>query len=212
MAIVTYTPGFQHEDWVDNVDRVQAGGPNGFNLRFNTIEAEFQKIEQAVQTIDTALGSLGQQVRAPITVGLTPILLPFGANPPWSAISWSRVSGGVPLGTFVEKPTAQDQAWGVLPLNLPNGVRLTQLKPLGEQTGAGDVNTDLFQESRTDPFTRATLVTIPGFGGGATAPTPIPGTPTFDAAANLYYLLVRVQNAPAGSTMRFRGVQLTYQP
>ena len=44
MAIVTYTPGFQHEDWVDNVDRVQAGGVNGFNVRFNTIEAEFQKI------------------------------------------------------------------------------------------------------------------------------------------------------------------------
>ncbi len=30
MTIVSYTPTFQHEDWVDNRDRVQAGGSNGF--------------------------------------------------------------------------------------------------------------------------------------------------------------------------------------
>jgi hypothetical protein len=164
-----------------------------------------------VQTIDKALGSLGKQVSAPITIGLTPALLPFGGNLQWSAISWSRTSAGQPLGTFVEKPTAQDQAWGVLPLSLPNGVKLLNIKVLGEQNGAGDMATDLFQELRVDPFTRATLVTVNGLGAAATAPTPVPGTPIFDGGANLYYLLIRVQNA-TNSTIRFRSVQVTYQP
>jgi hypothetical protein len=211
MATVVYTPAFQHQEWVDNVDRVSAGGTNGFNVRFNSIEAEFQAVSQAVQTIDTVLSSLGKVVTAPITIGMTPVLLPFGSNPPWSAIFWSRISGGQPLGTFVEKPTATDQAWGVMPLSLPDGVKLTQLKVLGEQSGAGDVTTDLFQESRSDPFTRAILVTVTGLAGTATAPVAIPGTPVFNTAANLYYLLTRVQNA-AGSTVRLRGYQLTYEP
>jgi hypothetical protein len=214
---IVYSPTFQHEEWIDNVDRVQAAGSNGFNIRFNTIEAEFHSISQIVQLIDTALGSLGQQVAAPVTIGQTPAMLPFGANPTWSPISWSRTSGGQVLGTFVEKPAAQDQAWGVLSLDLPNGVHLTQIKVLGEQVGTGDVVTELRQEARTDPFARTTLVTVNGLAVAATAPTPIPGAPVFDGAANLYYLLVRVQNAttgapPAGSTIRFRGCQITYQP
>ena len=213
MAIVSYTPGFQHENWVDNVDRVQAGGPNGFNIRFNAIEGEFQKIEQAVHAIDTALGSLGEQVRAPVTVGLSPILLPFGGMAQWGGISWGHLTTeGVRLGTFVSKPGGQEQAWGILPLSLPDGVRLTELKVLGEQTGAGDMRTSLFQEARTEPFTQATLVTVKGLGGGATAPTAIPGTPTIDAAANLYYLMVTASNAAPNTTIRFRGCQLTYQP
>ncbi len=212
MANITYNRAFQHVDWIDNEDVVQAGGEKGFNTRFHAIEDEFDKLSSVFQQIKTALESLGAQVGAPLTIGLEPILLPFGANLQWSTVFWSRVSGGQPFGTFVEKPTAQDQAWGVLPLSLPNGVKLTKIKVLGEQTGAGDVTTDLFQESRVDPFTRATLVTVTGLAGAATTPTSIPGTPTFDGATNLYYLLVRVQNAAPGSTVRLRGFQLTYQP
>jgi hypothetical protein len=209
--MVEYTPDFEFVGWVDSVDAVQAGGPRGFNVLFDTIETEFQKIGQTVQTIDRALGLLGRQVSAPITIGLTPLLLPFGGNPQWSAIFWSRTSGGQPLGTFVEKPTAQDQAWGVLPLSLPNDVKLLSIKVLGEQNGAGDVVTDLVQELRVDPFTRATLITVNGLASAATTPTPIPGSPVFNGGTNLYYILIRVQNA-TNSTVRFRSVLITYQP
>lgn len=212
MADISYKRAFRHIDWIDNEDVVQAGGEKGFNSKFHGIEDEFDKLTSVIQQIRIALDSLGTQVSAPITIGVTPILLPFGANPQWSAIAWSRISGGQPLGTFVEKPAGQDQAWGVLPLSLPNGVKLTLIKVLGEQTGAGDVSTDLFQESRAAPFTRATLVSVTGLADANAAPIPIPGTPGFDGAANLYYLLTRVQNAAANSTVRLRGVQLTYQP
>ena len=209
--MVEYTPEFQFVGWVDNQDPVQAGGPRGFNILFDTVEAEFQKISSTVQTIDKALDSLGQVVSAPITIALNPILFPFGTNLQWSPIAWSRVALGQSQGTFVEKVSAQDQAWGVLPLSLPNGVKLLSIKVLGEQVGAGDMTTELFQELRVDPFTRATLVTVNGLASASTQPTPIPGTPVFDGAANLYYLLIHVVNA-ATSTVRFRSVQLTYQP
>lgn len=54
---ITYTPLFTHEDWIDNVDRVQAGGPNGFNIRFNSISEEFGKISTVVDSITAAIAS-----------------------------------------------------------------------------------------------------------------------------------------------------------
>jgi hypothetical protein len=215
MAIVSYTPSFQHEDWVDNVDRVQAGGANGFNVRFNAIEGEFQKLGQAVQTIDTALGSLGEPARGPVTIGLAPILFPFGDRPQWTAISWgTKVQPqGFFTATHVEKPFGPAEAWGILPLDLPHGVRLIQLRVLGNQgPGAVTMRTSLIQEARFDPFTQTTLVTIAGFDSGSTPPTPIPGMPRLDVAANLYYLQVAVTEAGPGVTIHFRGCLLTYQP
>src|SRR5262249_38267454 len=152
MAIVSYTPGFQHEDWVDNVDRVQAGGPNGFNIRFNAIEGEFQKIGPAVQPIDTALGSLGQPAQASVTIGLTPILFPFADRPQWTAISWGNkvLPQGFIVPTHVEKPFGPTEAWGILPLHLPHGVRLLKLRVLRALLlGGGTVHTPVTQEART---------------------------------------------------------------
>jgi hypothetical protein len=152
---------------------------------------------------------LESRLRATVTIVLTPILLPFDLRPQWSAIAWGRVTtGDVRLGSYVEKPREADEAWGILPLSLPNGVRLTQLKVLGEQTGTGNVKTSLIQEARTQPFTETPLVTITGFGDVAT----ITGRPAVDGTANLYYLRVVVSNAAHPSTVRFRGCQLTYRP
>jgi len=54
---ITYTPLFTHDDWIDNVDRVQAGGPNGFNIRFNGVAEEFGKLATVVASIGTAIDS-----------------------------------------------------------------------------------------------------------------------------------------------------------
>jgi hypothetical protein len=47
MAGVDYVPEFHHTLWTDNIDRVTAAGENGFNVRFQAVEAEFGKIAQA---------------------------------------------------------------------------------------------------------------------------------------------------------------------
>ncbi len=52
---IAYQSDFQPVDYVDNVDRVQAGGPNGINFRFNSIQAEFGKLEAIVAEVDTEI-------------------------------------------------------------------------------------------------------------------------------------------------------------
>jgi len=48
MANVTYKRNFQHQDWIDNEDIVQAGGPRGFNVEFHHLEGEFDAIAGVV--------------------------------------------------------------------------------------------------------------------------------------------------------------------
>ncbi len=62
-----YTREFQHQDWIDFVDPVAAGGSNGFNERFHALEHEFDLIAAAITSADTAIGQIEQ---APPAVGL----------------------------------------------------------------------------------------------------------------------------------------------
>jgi len=52
---ITYTPQFKHQDWIDNVDRVAAGGDNGFNARFHALEAEFTNLSKVVEDLSKAM-------------------------------------------------------------------------------------------------------------------------------------------------------------
>jgi hypothetical protein len=63
-----YTRQFQHTDWIDFVDPVQAGGNNGFNERFHALESEFDLVSAAITSVDNALTSFEQ---TPPAVGLT---------------------------------------------------------------------------------------------------------------------------------------------
>ncbi len=65
---VGYTRQFQHTDWIDFVDPVQAGGDNGFNERFHALESEFDLISSAIASVDNALEAFEQ---TPPQVGLT---------------------------------------------------------------------------------------------------------------------------------------------
>ncbi|HWE37621.1 MAG TPA: hypothetical protein VG406_13720 [Isosphaeraceae bacterium] len=58
MAPTGYNRQFQHQDWVDFVDPVQAGGNNGFNERFHALESEFDLISAAFSSVDTAVATL----------------------------------------------------------------------------------------------------------------------------------------------------------
>jgi Chaperone of endosialidase len=55
MASITYTRTYQHQDWIDNQDIVQAGGERGFNVEFHGLEAEFDKISGVVTQINGGL-------------------------------------------------------------------------------------------------------------------------------------------------------------
>jgi hypothetical protein len=57
-----YAVGFHHTDWLDNVDRVQAGGANGFNQRFRSLETEFVSIQHVMDNV----GLVAKELQAAI--------------------------------------------------------------------------------------------------------------------------------------------------
>jgi hypothetical protein len=68
VAPTGYTRQFQHTDWIDFVDPVQAGGGNGFNERFHALEGEFDFIATAIASTDSSIASIES---TPPAVGLS---------------------------------------------------------------------------------------------------------------------------------------------
>ena len=92
MADVSFTPTFTHTPWVDNRDRVQAAGPNGFNIRFSQLQSDLQTLSSVVSTIDTELAALASPVASRATSSTcTPTTSPF--PPP---LLGKLLSSGVP--------------------------------------------------------------------------------------------------------------------
>jgi hypothetical protein len=52
---ISYTTQFSHKDWIDFVDSVQAGGPNGINGRMHGIQAEFATVSQVIGQLNANL-------------------------------------------------------------------------------------------------------------------------------------------------------------
>jgi hypothetical protein len=69
---VSFTPTFEHADLIDNVDLVEAGGPNGLNKRLNAIESDFHQMSDVVARIGTVLDRLNltgpQRLSIPVTL------------------------------------------------------------------------------------------------------------------------------------------------
>jgi hypothetical protein len=55
MADITYQSTFGFVPWIDGESLVQAGTENGFNQKFQDIEAEFDKISGVFNDVDTAI-------------------------------------------------------------------------------------------------------------------------------------------------------------
>jgi hypothetical protein len=53
-----YAAKFYHKDWVDNVDRVQAAGQDGFNTRFHSLEDEFISIQSVMDSLTATAAEL----------------------------------------------------------------------------------------------------------------------------------------------------------
>jgi hypothetical protein len=79
-GLTGYTRHFQHKNWLDFIDPVQAGGDNGFNERFHALESEFDLIAAAISSVDDAVTNLENAAPA---IGLTLVLsLSDGAKIP----------------------------------------------------------------------------------------------------------------------------------
>jgi len=101
MADITYKRTFQHLDWIDNQDIVQAGGERGFNVEFHGVEAEFDNISGVISQIGA---------------GLT-----FQSLGPGGAVTYAGGNVGIGSGFSAANPPAQR-----LQVNLGDNTALTE--------------------------------------------------------------------------------------
>ncbi|MFE5590979.1 hypothetical protein [Streptomyces sp. NPDC056549] len=195
--IERYTPQFTHKDWIDNQDRVQAGGEDGINRRFHLLEAEFAGL--ADKQINPIIDVLGAPTRH---LTLVPALTRYtdaGADVP----AWAQ---GVDM---VEKPTNTAEAHGFMNVVLPDGVLVRSLLVTGtNQSSTGTLTVNLKGRK------------IDNTGGGAK--TFISSTRLDVAAQPLeevkitnesfrYFLTVEVTGAELSKPVKVFCIQLVYQ-
>jgi hypothetical protein len=202
MASTNYTPtNFGWQDWTDNVDRVQAGGNNGFNARFQALQAEFPLIADVIAQLNAAIAALSQPPPSTATLTLTPNLLTTAAN------GWAYLPG------VAVKPPTQTAAHGMMPVELPNGATVQTLKATGIVTGAGSLRIALVRQSvagdasASDQIVQLTPTGNPfSLTGNASAPFA-----TVDTTQFRYYLTALLDNAAAGDTVQIAAFQITYR-
>lgn len=202
MPPISYNPtNFQWQDWTDNVDRVQAGGDNGFNARFQVLQAEFPRVADVVALLSAALDALNQPPPSVVTLSLTPNLLTTAAN------GWTYLPG------IAQKPAVQTAAHGMMPVELPQHAKLLSLKATGINSGVGSLRIALVRQGVAgDAGAPDQVVQI--------TPTGNPYSLTGNADAQFavvdnsqfkYYLTALLDGAGAGDTVQVAAFQITYQ-
>ncbi|MFF5302031.1 hypothetical protein ACFY5F_21945 [Streptomyces sp. NPDC013161] len=125
MADLSYTPTFHHVAWEDRKDRVEAAGPNGFNVRFNAIASDLAGLSTAVEDIGAAIdASNAAPPPQAQRLSFTPTLRPTGLL---SGGQWSYDRNGVAHANSLAMT-------GVANLTLPHGLRLTAVRVVGDMT------------------------------------------------------------------------------
>lgn len=206
MADIRYTPQFHHEPWIDRLHRVIADGPNGFNFRFNTIEADFQTLSQVVAQIATALDRLEQRLPSgPITLTLTPnLVLVQTANPWLHHIHGYAFKSG-------------DRVRGIMSVGLTGPVRIESFRAIGSVRGDDRVRISLWR-SHFETSRSPELISEIRPGDFSPFDVTVPGDPAFatiDPAQYKCFIDAEAVRNPQGSVDEgaiVSAFQITYQP
>jgi hypothetical protein len=198
---ISYDPKFQFTPDIDNVTRVQASGPNGFNVRFQAIKAEFDALHLVVGDIDAAIALLSvEQPPQARTTTFTPNLVSTSTA---AGLQWSHGEG------FASVPPGQIQADGMMDVQLPQGSTIDTLRVIGSK-GSGDVSVDLRRQPiahGSAPQIVATIL-VPKAQNGTfdvNAPPTSPALATVDGEQFRYYLVARLDG---GNPTVTTGVEL----
>jgi hypothetical protein len=196
---VTYTPGFQHADWIDNVDRVQAAGDNGFNVRFHDLEDEFQALADVVKLISDALDALSATPpAAPVKLTLTPALVATGT-------AWEHVAGGA------LKASGKTDASGMMPVQLPDGHRVQTIRATGNKQ-SGNLSINLFRQALTGTAAPERIAGVDPPAGTFDLSSAAPTTSVSKVDNNQfrYFLTAELDSAVAAQLVALNAFQITH--
>jgi len=186
MTDLSFNPTFHHAEWVDNVDRVRAGGPNGFNVRLKAIEADLHQVSTVVGQIDAAIDQAGTGTPPPTqrTVIVPLQLVSSRGSIIAPANGWFFDINGQAI------PSSQHRgANTLLNLSVPDGALLISFRVRGYFPGDGfNMNFSIVRASISD---RARPVDV--LGSVSSADTAF--TNPYDLTVNLDALLATVDNS-----------------
>ncbi|MFI9328833.1 hypothetical protein ACIGZJ_14945 [Kitasatospora sp. NPDC052868] len=197
-----YVPKFSHTDWIDNEDRVQAGGEKGINIRFHDLEDEFKSLA------DKHLNPLIRAtVREESFLSLVPILTPTkvpdsGTQPP---LPWL-------LATDVaQKAPGAEEAHGLMNVVLPEGAELKSFLVRGTRPSDTSIITvTLFRKdfsgAGADPLFRVGTL-------GTAADPLVPGA-TVTNRTHRYFItadLTKAATAVGADSVKLSCFQISYQ-
>jgi hypothetical protein len=128
MPDLRFDPIFRHKDWVDNVDLIQAGGPNGFNIRMNSIGSDLHQVSTVVTEVDSRLDLIARNTSAP---PLGPQLFNVALDLPAERQGghWFYGPDGALHSDFADSAM-------VMGVGLPDHIRLQSMRLVGRFSGA----------------------------------------------------------------------------
>lgn len=202
MANVSFTPSFTHTPWVDNRDRVQAAGPNGFNVRFAALQADLGSLSGVVQQIDTALDTLeagpGAQTRI---VTQAPVLAAVSGAGAWAMDAQGNAFRSGALTSLS----------GVAAVVLPPGVTISSLRVIGTNSGSGALRIDLMRAPFAGGAAPDRIARVVGDSAPFdTTVAATAGLAVVDNAVFRYYVLALLSGAAAADSVSLSGFQISY--
>lgn len=201
MTIPSYVPGFSHVDWVDNVDRVQAAGEKGLNIRFHALETEFSNL--ARDQINPLINALSSPA---VKLTLIPVLTAY------AELSVNQVKTAWLQGVdHVRKINQQAEAHGTMSIALPLGAQIKSLQVTGSKpSGTLEV---VLQRHKFDNSEGSQAVITATDVNRVFTPRPPPSPPELSVVAEdyRYYLGVDLTGATATDSVQIFSIQVIYQ-
>ncbi|MER5961468.1 hypothetical protein [Streptomyces sp. NPDC002057] len=194
--IEIYRPQFTHKDWIDNQDRVQAGGEEGLNRRFHQLEDEFAGL--AKNQINPMLAVLGTATRH---LTLVPALIAY-TDAEVEVPAWAQAID------MVEKPAGEAAAHGFMNVLLPDGVLVRSLLMTGaNQSSKGTLTVALKGRKIDNGDVAKTLVGTTRL-DVAVEPE---GEAEIENESHRYFLTVDVEGADLDARVQVFCVRIAYQ-
>ncbi|NEW69888.1 hypothetical protein [Streptomyces rhizosphaericus] len=201
---LSFNRTFKHQPWVDAVDRVAAGGDNGFNVRFQRLEADLDKISGLFTEVTAALNSLLPAPGTEKSIRLAPFLTGTGPT------AWDTSS----QAGLAKKPPGTS-AQGAMPLTLPVPGVISSFRVFGKNKGSGTLFFDLMR-AKLDGSSQDRLVRIVVSGQATDAPFSDARPPIGDPEAEIdpnagYFIATSLVGAGNNDTVVITGFQVTYK-
>lgn len=205
---LTFTPTFRHTNWINNVDRIEAGGPNGFNVRYDAIDSDLRQASTVVDQIDAALKAGGVHAgEQRVTLGVDLVSLQNPGQNGWfyDEAGAAHPAGGTGGGT------------AMMGLSLPDGSRLKSFRAAGLYGGVPLIlsitlaRVSLADENQSDKL--AEVASGPGFTNPYDATVPVDAALATVDNTSFRYLVradARFVGAEGSGPTTLSTVQLVY--